>query len=277
MEQELAPKPKVDPTKVATPQQTLESQLELSGRDAAPIRRLFVQRKGQPDPEPGLLSSLVSKRDHRGVLLYLLIMSLASQSPWDVTRPNRVWARALGMDPSKDSSTVAISRATGRLKTLHLIDTERSARQAKITILREDGSKQPYTHPGKSKEPYLKLPFAFWTDGWHEKLELPAVAMLLILRSLPRDTRLALDNIPRWYGISRPTAVRGLTDLRDQGLLNSHWVQQPDHLKPQGYRWDLHHNLLGKFALPSRPEPSAAVGRNKRPRGRKASGKPGRR
>jgi hypothetical protein len=270
MQDDLLQKPPVDPERIASAEETLTALLAGSRRDTVPIRRAFVQREGQPNVKAGPLSELVVNRDHRGLLVYLLLLSLASKAPWDVRRPNSVWARALGLDPTVQASSVAISRAFRRLRDLNLITTERSLRQARVTVLREDGSGRRYTHPGSStkREPYFKLPFAFWIDGWHQELGLPAVAMLLILRSLPADPRLALDFVPAWYGISRSTAARGLLELRDHGLVVSHWVQQPDPRTAEGYRFDLHHDLKGAFAVPrkkpSRTKPSAASRRRSR-------------
>lgn len=253
-------KPAPDPALVANSQETVEELLDTSGRTGrrVPIRNTFVQRRGSPDVEPGPLADLIRRRDQRALLLYLLILARASSSPWDVSRPAAVWARALNI-AAGPSGRAAVSKAIGRLVDLRLIRREREQRRAKIYLLREDGSGEPYEHPGDptQRHGYLQLPFAFWTERWHERLDLPAIAMLLILLSLPEDPRLPVDQVPHWYGVSRATAERGLAQLRGEGLVESHWVQRPDALAAEGFRWDLHHRLTPPFdAQPQRAEPS---------------------
>lgn len=281
MDAHAPPKPAVDPTLVADSQATVESLLDGSGREGGrvPIRSSFVQRGRVPNVEPGVLASLVRHRDLRALLLYLLILARASGPPWDVKRPAAVWARALNLDPATDSGRAAVSKALRRLEGLRLIRRERENRLAKIFILREDGSGEEYRHPGDPavREGYLQLPFEFWTERWHERLDLPAIAMLLILLSLPKDARLPLDWVKPWYGVSRATAQRGLGQLRREGLLVSYWVQKPDPLSPEGYRFDLHHRLREPFAPPPRradsdegARPTAAQRRRERRRKKSA-------
>lgn len=244
------PKPPRDPKRVASSQDTVERLLDTSGRTGrrVPIRNAFVQRHGSPDVEPGPLADLIRRRDQRALLLYLLILARASSAPWDVSQPAAVWARALNI-AAESSGRAAVSKAIGRLEGLQLIRRERERRRAKLYPLREDGSGEAYEHPGDPTQGhgYFQLPFAFWTERWHEKLDLPAIAMLLILLSLPDDPRLPVDQVPQWYGVSRATAERGLIQLRGEGLVSSHWIQHPDPLAPEGFRWDLHHQLHSPF------------------------------
>lgn len=246
----------VDPTLVADTQATIEALLVGAGRKGSrvPIRNSFVQRARSPKVEPGPLADLVRHRDLRALLLYLLVMARASADPWDVKQPAAVWARALNLDATA-SGRAAVSKALGRLEHLKLIRRERERRRSKIFVLREDGSGKPYRHPGDpaGREGYFQLSFEFWTQRWHEKLDLPAIAMLLILLSLPEDPRLPVEQVKPWYGVSRATAERGLAQLRREGLVASHWVQQPDPLAPEGYRLDLHHRLVKPFAAPQPP------------------------
>lgn len=268
MNSHAPPKPTViDPTLVADSQSTVETLLNGSGRKGrhVPIRNSFVQGGRAPNVEPGPLAHLVKHRDLRALQLYLLIMARASESPWDVKRPAAVWARALNLDPTTASGRAAVSKALRRLEGLRLIRRERENRRAKIFILREDGSGKEYTHPGDptDREGYFQLSFDFWTERWHERLDLPAIAMLLILLRLPKNSRLPLDQVKPWYGISRATAQRGFGQLRAENALHSYWVQRPDPLSPEGYRFDLHHRLREPFTPPPRRVDADSKGKAK--------------
>jgi len=109
-----------------------------------------------------------------------------------------------------------------------------------VTLLREDGSGAPYAHPGEGsgsgkRDPYLQLPFAYWLDGYYDRLQLPAKAMLLIALSLPRRFPLPAERAPDWYGISASTAERGLRELRNEGLLRTEREAKSAPLAPEGY------------------------------------------
>lgn len=263
----LPPKPtKIDRTLVADSQATIETLLDGSGRKSGrvPIRNSFVQRERSPKVKPGPLADLVRHRDLRALLLYLLVMARATEDPWDVKQPAAVWARALDLDGTA-SGRAAVSKALRRLERLQLIHREREHRRSKIFILREDGSGEPYRHPGDpaGREGYFQLPFEFWTQRWHKRLDLPAITMLLILLSLPEDPRLPVEQVKPWYGVSRATAERGLAQLRREDIVVSHWVQKPDPLSPEGYRLDLHHRLKKPFA--TRPRQSGAEAKKNKP------------
>ena len=91
-------------------------------------------------------------------------------------------------------------------------------------MLREDGSGNPYSHPGQLGDRYLQVPNALWQAGpgderWYRVLALPETAVLLIALSLREEFRLPAERAPAWYGISADTASRGLGRLVDHGLL----------------------------------------------------------
>ena len=74
--------------------------------------------------------------------------------------------------------------------------------------------------PPRTNERYLKLPHAYWEDGWHLRLELPAKVMLLIALSLTDGFPLPAERAHDWYGISPDTAQRGVAELAGHGLLD---------------------------------------------------------
>ncbi|MDQ1492286.1 MAG: hypothetical protein QOD57_3213 [Actinomycetota bacterium] len=252
--------PEFDPTLVADGPATVAGLVLSSGRpsQSTPLRRTFVQpAERDRQPTGGPLAALVRHRDRRALILYLLVLTMASTEPWDARRDSRIWARALDVGGGR-SGREAVSKALRRLRGLQLIVTSRVNRLSAVTMLREDGSGEPYTYPtpDQRQDRYLRLPFAFWTDRWYQRLNLPAVAMLLVLLAEKDGVVLPLDRISTWYGISRATAQRGLAELESHGLLQVRTVQRAEPLAPLGFTYDRHHHLQGVFerSRPGRPE-----------------------
>lgn len=257
------PVPVLDPTKIADGPATIAGLIERSGRlgEGTPIRRSFVQPLDRArQRHGGPLAQFLRRRDMRALQLYLLALTLASKEPWDVKRDSRVWARALDLGMTT-SSREAVSKAWRRLRDLNLVTSSRDHRRAVVTLLREDGSGDPYTYPDPNlrEDRYLRLPFAFWTEAWYQRLSLPAIAMLLVLLAEKDDVVLPIDRIPEWYGISRASAQRGLDELRQQGLVDLRIEQRMEPLAPEGYTFERHHRLLGPFARPRRVVAPATV------------------
>ena len=242
--------PEVDPALIATSHDAVNTLINRSGRDATPLRNDFVQIRATPTAKsrPGPLSQLVKHRDKRALVLYLLIRCITSSNPWDVALPAAVWARTLDLNPDSQSAKASVSKALRRLRDLGLIETARRGRRSEITVLHESGNGKPYTHPGAHGEGfYFKLPHAFFHHQLHQQLDLPAIAMLLVLLSRPPGEPLPVRKVEIWYGISAATAERGLQQLREHGIVISNWVQKPDALDERGYRFDMHHRLLAPF------------------------------
>ncbi|MGH8900114.1 MAG: hypothetical protein ACRDYA_00135 [Egibacteraceae bacterium] len=105
----------------------------------------------------------------------------------------------------------AVSKIWTRLEGRKLIERgKRHGRTASIVLKREDGSGEDYTRPtGRGGDTFFKLPHAFWLDGWHEKLDLPATAMLLIALSRLDGFSLPYEKAKDWYGVSRDSAKDG--------------------------------------------------------------------
>lgn len=234
-----------------------ETIAELVGhvRDGTPIRIAFAQRRENDIKTPGPLADFVTAGDLRALLLYLLAMARASRKdPWNVILPAAVWARALGIDlPLTKTASSTISKAWARIEDRNLIRRGRSGRLAEITLLREDGSERPYTHP-KDEGGYFKLPHAFWLEGppgseehWYQVLDLPAVAMLLIASSLQPNFALALDRVPEWYGFSSDTAQRGFATLGQHEILQINKVYKKAPLSPLGYTYENRYRLNPPF------------------------------
>lgn len=199
------------------------------------------------------MAAFVAHRRKRALNLYLLIHSLASTEPWDVALRSRRWAAALGM-PDTAASRVAISRASKWLEENRLIRSEKEGSLRRIYLLDETGSGAPYAHPARSKTPdYFKLPYAYWYEGWHENLSLPAITVLLIGLSLESSFLLPHEASARWYGVSKDTIRRGIRDLVELELVTFHSRLKRAPNSPTGAAEERRYVLKGPFAHTRRP------------------------
>jgi hypothetical protein len=238
---------------IATEVDTRRALLERSGRPGVPIRKVFVQtpRKVATDPNnlAGPLSEFVRRGDLRGLHAYLMILATtssgASADGWSTTLPIMVWARAFDttVNAERSAAATAVSKVLHRLVDRRLIERRRSGRErrVRVTLLREDASGEPYLRPvGTSlSDRFLTLNHAFWLDGWHDRLKLPGLAMLLVAlhESGPNKPvfQLPSEHAPKWYGWSADTTERGLAELRDHDLLNSVTRIRKEPLSASGY------------------------------------------
>ena len=242
----------MDQSYVATPKDTVEALLDSGNRRSGgvPLRKTFVQKGSRTAPEPGPLASLVRNGDQRGLDTYLLLKAVASAPPFNSHRSAAVWARALRYTGvSADEQTV--SRIWRRLERLRLVTRSKHGRLANVTLLREDGSGEPYVLPATAGDPYLQLPVAYWRDEdqWCSKLGLPAKAMLLVALSLPPPFVLPVEKAPQWYGISADTAQRGLASLQKHDVLKVARTPKRAPLAPKGFTYDSRYTLQGRLLL----------------------------
>ena len=238
---------------IATSKDTVKALLEAGNRlksGGVPLRKTFVQQGSRAAPQPGPLAALVHNGDQRGLDTYLLLKAVASAAPFDSQRGAAVWARALrhtGMTANEQT----VSRIWRRLENLGLVARSKSGRLAKITLLKEDGSGEPYVLPATVRDPYLQVPVAYWLDEdrWCSKLKLPAKAMLLVARSLRPPFILPVEKAQEWYGISADTAQRGLASLVQHDVLKVTRTFKMAPLTPMGYTYDSRYTLQGAFYL----------------------------
>lgn len=237
MKQQTSPRP------VATPAETREALLKRAVRDIAPIRRAFVQKKRDEADRSGQLAEFVTNGDVRGLRAYLFIVAITSaetaETGWSTTLPGGVWARAFGTteNATPASARTAVTKVLKRLQDRNLVTYERSkgSWDVRVTLLREDGSGQPYTRPGnQNRDAYLKIPFELWRTGLIDELGLPALAMLLTASCEPRAFELPTAQMKKWYGWSPDTAERGFRELAKAGVLqvDKTYVRAP--LSPVG-------------------------------------------
>jgi hypothetical protein len=207
--------------------QTRAALLDRAKRTAAPLRRVFVQLPQTSESRPGLLAPFVTAGDLRGLRAYLIIVAASSgqnEQGWTTELDSLVWARLFDAHTAAEdaASRTAAWRTMGRLQEKGLITRTRTkgSRKIAVTLLREDGSKLPYTRPGVTdNDAYLQLPIAFWIKGYDEKVGMPGLAMLLAICSERTWTAFPAEWMPKWYGWSADTTLRGLKTLLDLGLI----------------------------------------------------------
>jgi hypothetical protein len=137
-----------------------------------------------------------------------------------------------------------------------------------VTLLREDGSGQPYTRPGSAgnSDRYVQLPHTYWLDGWFQQLDLPATAMLLVALHEKPIFQLPTENMPTWYGWSADTAERGFAILEKHGLISKAARFKKAPLSPSGLAKINEYILTGPFnrSVPTGPKsPSARLHRRR--------------
>lgn len=248
---------------VATPKQTVEALLERSKRPnrALPLRNTFIQQKdsGWRSIGPGPLRDFVFGGDSTALDLILLLRAVASGDSEDdgysVRLPAAVLARALAHCGSS-ISVPAVSKALTRLVARKQITKERSRRLTSVTILREDRSGEPYSHPGEDVDlglaptgvpVYFQLPYEYWLEDWSLKLSLSAKTMLLVSLSLGKEFTLPVERAPDYYGFSADTAQRGFSQLVNAGILRRRSQRKVAPLAPEGYTLENHYTVLPPF------------------------------
>jgi hypothetical protein len=244
-----------------TRRETIEDLLAQSARGIVPIRKSFVQQGRGKDTKPGPLASFVIAHDARALDAYLFVHALASAEPWNCDYPAGTWVRALGLGGSATPASArgAVSKVMRRLEDRNLVKRARSGRRASVTLLREDGTGEPYQHPHRSDgDRWLQLPYAYWLEDHVLALSLPAKAMLLIALSLPDGFYLPSERADDWYGISPDSADRGLRELRKAAVLdtNRQWVK--NQRSDTGWTEHWTYTLTGSFSSAARSTAAAA-------------------
>ncbi|MCP9489945.1 MAG: hypothetical protein MSC31_08725 [Solirubrobacteraceae bacterium MAG38_C4-C5] len=233
-------------------QAAIQALLERSGRDGVPLRRSFTQLRTRGGGR-GPLAAFVTGRRRNAFDLYLLAHAAASAPPWDVALDAAVWARLLGISAS--SATTVLGRQWPWLEKQRLVEAQIHERNHKVVLLREDGSGQPYTHPGAStptegaEGDYFTLPHLYWHAGWYGQMDLATrVVLLIALSRPPGEFILPIEHAANWYGFSAESMRHGLKTLQLLGLLEHRTLTFPAPLSRLGYRTERRYRLSGPLA-----------------------------
>lgn len=216
----------------------LTPMLEGTGRAFVPVRRAFVQQPRGVEGSRGARLAMLS-RDGSALDAYLLIHALASSSkPYVAKWPAGTWAQLARLDESApfDSAKSRWSKVVSKLVQLQLVERARQGNDVLYRLLHESGDGSPYSRPTKINHGHwLRLPYAYWLDGFDEELTHPEKLMLLIALDQQEEFILPLNQSANWYGISESTAGRGLRRLLKRGLLTSSTSWVPSPRSPTGW------------------------------------------
>lgn len=231
----------------------------LSKRGYFPLRKEFVQRRRQAEPDANrhsVLHELVQARQPRALMALLLAHAIAPTLQTDPFLPLATWARMLSTPTRPCSST----QASAALNVLHdrelLVRTDRG-RQVQLTLLTEDGTKQPWERAGLGDvgPGFFIVPHTLFSDGLFDNLNLPGLAMLLLALHETNQKpvfNVAVDKLPRWYGLSERTGERGYRELIAAGIMKVHVQKVRDGRSPTGLRRVHHRMLVGAYGTESR-------------------------
>ncbi|MDT9594959.1 hypothetical protein RDV89_17860 [Nocardioides zeae] len=201
---------------------------------STPVRRSFVVLDGHLEPDghaghapgsPGVLGTIVRGRRRRALDAYLLLLALW---PWLEQQEQPLtgadWAVALSCGDGTERTPGAVSSAWHDLELLGLVERRRIAHGVVVSPRREDaGGAYARPAPGTDEAAScLWLPTSFWTDGWHRRLGLPALAMLLAVGAATAerpDAALTNHGTARQLGFSPRSVQTGLAELERHGLV----------------------------------------------------------
>lgn len=230
-----------DMQETATGRDTRTAVLTRAIRANVPLRKTFVQaNKGAPSRH-GPLKDFVNGRDLRGLKAYLLIVAACSNGDngWSTTHDSAVWARLMDIHETAtdQSARTGAWRALRRLQARKLIECSRSGTMITVTLLREDGTGKPYDRPvGDTEENrFLQIPTTFWTQGRDENLDLPGLALFLVVAREKNWSSFPAEKAPEWYGWSPDTHERGLKKLVALGLVERREHRTKAPLSPLGF------------------------------------------
>lgn len=203
-------------------------------RDTCPLRRSFVERESGSStltPLASLLRTQTSTGGRGGALRISLLLTLIwinARPPYSTSRVAAYWAELLGRDDPRGDGARAVRDALHELADRDFIELRSSGARTTITLrnettpLDEEGAPVPY-EPPYSKDAYLQVPRAFWSDGLAGDLSGAGVAMYLCALALTRSDDpeffISAGYFEDRYGISRSSRKRGLTELVEHGVL----------------------------------------------------------
>ncbi|WP_369217535.1 hypothetical protein [Streptomyces flavofungini] len=210
-------------------------------RANVPLRKTFVQANKGAASRHGPLKDFVTGRDLRGLKAYLLIVAACSNGDngWSTTHDSAVWARLMDIHETAtdQSARTGAWRTLRRLEARGLVTCGREGTMITVTLLREDGSGDDYDRPvGDTEENrFLQIPTTFWTLGRDEQLDLPGLALFLVVAREKNWSTFPAEKAPEWYGWSADSHERGLKKLVALGYVERREHRTKAPLSPLGF------------------------------------------
>ena len=231
-------------------------------RRGAPVRSAFARDlSGNGSAPMSRLIGLGGRGGEVPLKLYMALIWRSSKEPYATLQSARKWAELLALpDPTKNGAR----RIKDALKTLaeqKLVKVDhRRGESSVVTLLRDDGSDQPYTVPRglEKKDYYFLIPAEMWTTGKLQRLSAAGLAMLLAVLSWKKpgeDVWWSTEMFPGQYGLSSATRARGTAELVEAGLLQVDRKLIPPKAG-KGFTVDRVRNIyrVAGEALPRKPE-----------------------
>lgn len=243
------------------------------------LRGSFVQAvDASAADRRGPLAGFVNDRQYRALVLYLMLISVWPwQSDAKVPLEAHVWMNLLHSRDGSGRSLVwsesTLSRTWKYLAKRKLI-TKKRGRLGRLYVAPrlEDGTGTPYTFPsgekGNREESYFTVPDRFWLAEEFAALNLPGIALLLILaketNGKKAELRITQEQIAQWYGISRATVAKGLAELRTLGVLEERVEWIPAKLSKIRTTSATYYSLQEEYSTAARAKARASAERSRR-------------
>lgn len=242
---------------------------QLGGKTYYPLARLMSSRSG-PGGGRGGQSRLA---------LYLSLLWIASGKDHSSRRPANFWAGLLGLPDPDDAGSRVVRNAWRELAIRRLVTVtagDYDGDVPTVTLLREDGSGEPYTIPtGQDGDRYRRVPEEAWKRLIAEpSLTGPGLAMYLVaVRTAERARQNTGLTFPRAYfqseyGLGESTRKSGLRNLSDMAVLDVH-PQRTDDFGEIGRRARLRnlYDLNDLYGPAPRATPQPGTARSARDAG----------
>jgi hypothetical protein len=237
-------------------------------RPAVPVRSTFVQAPPGTEDRTGPLKEFARIGDKRGLRAYLMVVASCSninEDGWTTTLDSMVWARLfdahVGVTPQ--SARTGAWRTLLRLQERKLLTCtrKRGSSNISVTLLREDGSGEPYVRPDgiAVEDRFFSIPNAFWTEGFAEKLDTPGLVMLLTVAHGKAWSSYPAKRVKDWYGWSEDTTERGLQQARDLGLVKRRETYEKKPLAPVPIVLIYQYRVAGPMVVSTRKKTEATT------------------
>lgn len=197
-----------------------------------PIRREFFEGDGGPAPFVRVLGN----SDVR-FPLYVSLLWASPGGDHDTAFSAGNWAMLLGLSDFARTGKRRIHRAISELADLGFVHVDRNgSRPVRVTLLREDGSGEPYSKPSKSAKAgeysYINVPSDWWMNGWIARASAKAFAMWTFIRHFDKNAHEQWVWLPQSattrQGLSPDRRQRGIRELGAIGLIET-WRDQASY------------------------------------------------